>query len=244
MTSRERILAAVEHREPDKVPLDLGATPSSGISAIGYNNLKKHLGITEGRTLIYDVVQQLAQPEDIILDKFGVDVIDVGRTFNDKDEDWAPMTLADGSTAYYPEWFKPVLADDGTWYAYDGDILIAKMPEGATFFDQCCFPWADGFPDDFSGLPDAMNKVLWSNLVHSPWDHASDSDFWDKLRANCIHLRENTDKALMIVCGCNLFEWGTFLRKIDNFLMDLVLEPVKVEQLLDALMECHLATLE
>jgi len=244
MTSRERILAAVEHREPDKVPLDLGATPSSGISAIGYNNLKKHLGITEGKTLIYDVVQQLAQPEDIILDKFGVDVIDVGRTFNDRDEDWTPMTLADGSTGYYPKWFKPVLGEDGTWYAYDGDTLIAKMPEGATFFDQCCFPWEDGFPDDFSTLPDAMNKVLWANLVHSPWDHASEPDFWDKLRENCIRLRESTDKALMIVCGCNLFEWGTFLRKIDNFLMDLVLEPVKVEKLLDALMECHLATLD
>ena len=48
----------------------------------------------------------------------------------------------------------------------------------------------------------------------------------------------------MIVAGCNLFEWGTFLRRIDNFLMDLVLNPVEVERLLDALMEIHLDTLE
>ncbi len=40
MTSRERILAAIEHRQPDRVPVDLGATPSSGISAIAYGNLK------------------------------------------------------------------------------------------------------------------------------------------------------------------------------------------------------------
>ena len=244
MTSRERVLASVAHKEPDKVPLDLGATPSSGISAIGYNNLKKHLGMDSGKTLIYDVVQQLAQPEDEILEKFHVDVIDVGRSFNTSDDDWKPMTLADGSPAYYPKWFNPVKHDDGTWYASDKDTLIAKMPQGATFFDQCCFPWEDGYPEDFSGLPDAMNKVLWSNLVHSPWDNAGDPDFWDKLRQNCIELRKNTDKALMIVCGCNLFEWGTFLRKIDNFLMDLCLEPVKVEALLDALMEVHLATLE
>ena len=244
MTSRERVLASVAHKESDKVPLDLGATPSSGISAIGYNNLKKHLGMDSGKTLVYDVVQQLAQPEDEILEKFQVDVIDVGRTFNTSDDDWQAITLADGSVAYYPKWFNPVKHDDGTWYAYDGDTLIAKMPQGATFFDQCCFPWEDGYPEDFSGLPDAMNKVLWSNLVHSPWDNAGDPDFWDKLRQNCIDLRKNTDKALMIVCGCNLFEWGTFLRKIDNFLMDLCLEPAKVEALLDALMEIHLATLE
>lgn len=48
---------------------------------------------------------------------------------------------------------------------------------------------------------------------------------------------------LMIVCGCNLFEWGPFLRRIDNFLMDLIEEPDEVERLLDALMERHLATL-
>ena len=44
MTSRERILAAIDHREPDRVPVDLGATPSSGISAIAYGKLKRHLG--------------------------------------------------------------------------------------------------------------------------------------------------------------------------------------------------------
>jgi uroporphyrinogen decarboxylase len=48
----------------------------------------------------------------------------------------------------------------------------------------------------------------------------------------------------MIVCGCNLFEWGTFLRRMDNFLMDLFTEPGVVHRLLDELMKVHLATLE
>jgi uroporphyrinogen decarboxylase len=64
------------------------------------------------------------------------------------------------------------------------------------------------------------------------------------LREKSIDLRNSSGRALMIVAGCNLFEWGTFLRRIDNFLMDLVLDPVAVERLLDALMEQHLATLE
>jgi len=244
MTSRERIIAAIEHREPDKVPIDLGSTPSSGISVIGYNNLKKKLGITTGKTLVYDVVQQLAQPEDEILDLFNIDVIDVGRTFNTSDDDWHEIKAADGSTAFYPKWFNPEQQEDGTWYAYDQNKeLIAQMPQGATFFDQTCYPWEDGYPSDFKQLPEAMNKVLWANLAHSPWDSAGDPDFWKRLRSNCLKLREESDKALMVVCGCNLFEWGTFLRKIDNFLMDLVLEPEKVEGLLDALMEVHLATL-
>jgi uroporphyrinogen decarboxylase len=56
-------------------------------------------------------------------------------------------------------------------------------------------------------------------------------------------LRRTSDRALMIVMGCNLFEWGTFLRRMDNFLVDLVAEPKQVGKLLDALMEKHLASL-
>ena len=48
----------------------------------------------------------------------------------------------------------------------------------------------------------------------------------------------------MIFIGCNLFEWGTFLRRMDNFCMDLIAKPAKVEALLDALMKRHLAGLE
>lgn len=60
MTSRERVLSAIAHKQPDRVPVDMGATPSSGISAIAYSNLLKHLGRTELPVQIYDVVQQLA----------------------------------------------------------------------------------------------------------------------------------------------------------------------------------------
>ena len=49
--------------------------------------------------------------------------------------------------------------------------------------------------------------------------------------------------ALMIVAGCSLFEWGSFLRRLDNWLMDLVENRTEVACLLDALLEIHLATL-
>ncbi len=245
MTSRERILAAIDHRQPDRVPVDLGATPSSGISAIAYGNLKTHLGIDTGATRVYDVVQQLAQPEDAILDRFRVDVVDIGRAFNTDDAAWRPTVLADGQPALYPAWFQPERQADGSFVARMPDGLdIAHMPAGGSFFDQSYFPYLDGYPADFSGLSSEMGRILWAALVHSPWDHASDPGFWDTLREKALELRRTSDRALMIVIGCNLFEWGTFLRRIDNFLMDLVESPEQVEALLDALMERHLAVLE
>ncbi len=245
MNSRERVLATINHKEPDRVAIDLGSTPSSGISAIAYNNLKKYLGMTYGNTRVYDVVQQVAQPELSIIEKFNVDVLDIGRMFNDKASDWYDFKLPDGSTAQYPSWFKPVLQGDNSYLAYNKDnVLVGKMPVGATFFDQTSFPYLDEFPENYDNLSDAMSKVLWQSLAHSPWDHASEPDFWQQLREKAIYLKQHSDKALMIVCGCNLFEWGTFLRRMDNFLMDVYSEPEEVEKLLDALMEKHLSTLE
>ncbi len=244
MTSRERVLAAINYQQPDQVPVDMGSNPSSGISAMGYNKLKEALGIEGGHTRIYDVVQQLAQPEDKVLAALGVDVLDIGRTFNTSDDDWYDITMLDGSTAQYPKWFRPIKREDGAHEVEQNGIVIARMPPGGAFYDQTYFPYEDSYPADYSKLPEAMKMVLWQSLTHSPWDNADDPDFWKRLREHTLKLRDSTDKALMIVCGCNLFEWGTFLRKLDNFLMDLLAEPEEVEGLLDELMKIHLQSLE
>jgi len=246
MTSRERILAAISHTEPDKVPVDMSATPSSGISAIAYGNLLGHISRSDLPVQIYDVVQQLAQPDISILDRFGGDVLDIGRTFNELPGDWYPVTMVNGAKAFYPKWFHPVRQTDGSYNTYDDDgkRVLSRMPIGATFFDQTYFPYVDGYPSDYSNLDAEMNRIMWARDVHSPWDHAGEEDFWVKLREKTLHLRQTTDKALLVVCGCNLFEWGTFLRRMDNFLMDLMCDQDNVEKLLDELMKRHLSTLE
>ena len=135
MTSRDLVLTSIAHKEPDRVPVDIGSTPSSGISAVAYKNLMDYMGI-DGHTRIYDVVQQLAQPEDWFIERFKIDILDIGRSFNTSDEDWYEITMPNGKKGEYPRWFKPIKQKDGDWYAYDKDgTLIAKMPAGAAFFD-------------------------------------------------------------------------------------------------------------
>lgn len=245
MNSRERVLAAIAHQEADGVPFDLGATPSSGISAVAYSRWNQRMGRASSRTRVYDVVQQLAQPEDEILNRYRVDAVDIGRSFNASPRDWYEVMLPGDVCVEFPAWFRPLCQTDGRWDAYDAEgTRLATMPLGANFFDQTCFPYLDGYPDDYADLDRAMGKVHWSGLVHSPWDHAAEADFWDQLRQRTLALRAQTDRALVVVAGCNLFEWGTFLRRMDNFLIDLASDHAQVERLLDALMEKHLATLE
>ncbi len=245
MNSRQRILCAIQHQEPEALPVDLGSTPSSGISAIAYANLLRYGNFNDRRVWVYDVVQQVAQPTMEVLDRFRVDVLDIGREFDTQDEDWRDYKLANGDTAQQPVWFQPRLQPDGSYLAYQNGEPIARMPLGATFYDQIVFPFLDGYPDHYDGnLDQAMSRIHWSAFAHSPWDHASQPDFWQQLRQKALHLRQTSDRALLVVAGCNLFEWGTFLRRMDNFLMDLVDEQDEVERLLDALMERHLKTLE
>ena len=98
MNGRQRVLAAIEHQEPDGVPVDIGSTPSSGISATAHYNLMQYLGESGTPTRVYDVVQQVAQPDDAFLDRFGIDAIDIGRAFD------APRR---GLVRHYPAYRPP-----------------------------------------------------------------------------------------------------------------------------------------
>jgi uroporphyrinogen decarboxylase len=245
MNSRQRVLAAIAHTEPEGVPVDLGATPSSGISAIAYDNLLQILPLKDKRNWVYDVVQQVAQPSAEMLDHFRIDAVDLGRTFNTQDDDWYDYTLLNGSTAQQPVWFRPRKHEDGSYLVYKDEEAIAVKPASAFSYDQIVFPFLDRYPKHYEeNLDEAMGRIHWAALAHSPWDHAGEVDFWEQLRVNAVQLRASSNRAIVLSAGCNLFEWGTFLRRLDNFIIDLKRAPGEVERFLDALMERHLSSLE
>jgi len=248
MTSRERVLSAIAHREPDKVPIDLGGMRSTGIAAIAYGNLKKYLGLTAGSTDVYDVVQQLAQPEEAVLDYFEADVIDLGRAFLTADEDWKDFILPDGSAAKIPAYAGFESDGSGGWIVRSADqTVIGAMPQGAHYLSQTHFPLLDWDRRDFSvleKLSDHMAKVIWAALPTPPWHKPLTEEHLADIRRRAKRLFETTEYAIMAGFGGNLFEWGQFLRRNDRFLIDLVESPKAAEALLDRLTETHLENLD
>ena len=246
MTSRERVITALRHEEPDKVPIDFGGMRSTGIMAIAYNRLKDYLRIEGGETLVYDVVQQLAQPEDEILDLFEVDVIDLGRAFLTEPNDWRPWTLPDGSPAKVPAWFKP--SSDGArgWVAKSEDgTVIGRMPAGVEYFSQAFWPLAEteDLPE-LDRLDEHERKVTWMALPSPPWHLTLETDEdWAALGARARELRESTDRAIMGAFGGNLLEGGQFLCGIGRFLELLAGNRPFAEALLDKLVEGYMETL-
>ncbi len=73
MTPRERVARALNHREPDRVPIDLGATIVSSIVKKSYIDLKHYLGMPVEEIKLLDYVQQLPYVDEALLKRFGVD---------------------------------------------------------------------------------------------------------------------------------------------------------------------------
>ena len=120
MTPRERIRYALNHSQPDRVPIDFGGHRSSGISAITYARLKKELGIFSGDIYVYDMIQQLAIVEPDMLDAVGADVVELGRGFMLDDADWKVWELPDGNPCKIPG-FINLEKRGNDWYLLSGD---------------------------------------------------------------------------------------------------------------------------
>ncbi len=242
MTSRERVRAALNHTEPDRVPVDLSGHRSSGISAIAYPKLRAFLGLPPRPVRVYDPVQQLAVVDSDVLDRFGVDTIELGRGFALDDADWADWTLPDGSPCQMPAWALPE-REPGRWVIRSkSGRVIAQMPNGAMYFEAAHYPFYE--KDDLDAIPEAMSENMWCAVASPPGPLAAGPGGTEKLAEGARKLRASTKRAIIGLFGGNLLEMGQFLYRNDRFLMMLAGEPGRVHAFLDRVVEIHLANLE
>jgi uroporphyrinogen decarboxylase len=82
MNHRERLLASLNHEEPDRVPLDIGASLITGINRRAYLRLLEKVGLPPEDPPFFDIVQQLATPSESFLRRFDIDVRNVSPSSN------------------------------------------------------------------------------------------------------------------------------------------------------------------
>jgi len=237
MNSRERVLAALKHRESDRVAIDFSGHRSSGIAAIAYPKLRKYLGLVAKPIRVYDVIQQLAIVDEDVLDRFGIDTIELGRGFALDEKSWSPWTLPDGTECFVPAWTR-LEREESRWVirSRSGRVL-AHMPDGTLYFEQTYFPFLKN--DDLNALGITLEESMWTAVASPPGPIDNEA-----LCEGARQLRKNTDRAIIGLFGGNLFEIGQFLYRNDQFMMILAGEPQRAHQFLDKLVEIHLANLE
>ena len=242
MTSRERVLAALNHREPDRIPLDLSGHRSSGIAAIAYARLRKHLGLPPKPIRVYDPVQQLAIVEEEVLHLFGIDTIELGRAFALEDRHWTDWVLPDGTPCLMPVWTRPERTRDEWVIKSESGRVIARMPDGVLYFEQAYWPFAE--QDDLEHIREALQESMWTAIASPPGPLTAGPEGAKLLAEGARRLRAQTDRAIVGLFGGNLLELGQFFYRNDNFFVLLAGEPRHAHQFLDKVMEIHLANLE
>lgn len=243
MNARERVLAALNHQEPDRVPICFSGHRSSGIAAIAYARLRDYLGLPKRPIRVYDPVQQLAIVDADVLDLFGVDTIELGRAFALEDKWWADWVLPDGTPCQMPIWALPE-RQPGRWVIRSASgRIIAQMPDGALYFEQTYWPWL-GRTADFDDLPAAFAESMWTNVASPPGPITAGPDGDRILVEGARRLRASTDRAIIGLFGGNLLEIGQFLFRNDEFFVLLASQPARAAEFLDKLTEHHLRNLE
>lgn len=233
MNRRERVLTALRHQEPDRVPIDFGGTCDSMIMAVSYQELRRHLGLGPSTTRVLDIYQQTAVIEEDVRQALGADLMPI---LNEPDE-WREGTLADGAPAELPAKFRPQLQEDGSRVVLDAaGNVVAKMPQGGPYFDPVYAPLADA--TSVRDIEKHMDQIV----NYDTPGHLDKS--YEELANKAKALREDTDYALVGFFGGHILQAGQVLRGWETFLMDLLVNQKFAHALLEKLTEAHLQRLE
>ena len=143
MTSKERVLTTLNHQQPDRVAVDFGATPVTGIHVLAIENLRRHFGMELKPIRVLEPYQMLGEIDDELMEILGVDVIGLSPSDNmfgiKNHGELKEFETFWGQTVLVPKDFNTTIDDNGDLLIYpEGDTSASpcgKMPKTSFFFD-------------------------------------------------------------------------------------------------------------
>jgi hypothetical protein len=144
MNSRERVSITLNHQEPDRVPLDLGGGPTSGMHVSSVYLLRQAFKLDPPGTpvKVVEPYQMLGEIKPDLMEVLGVDVIPISprkNMFGFTNDNWKPWTFFDGTPVLVPEKFNTIPEENGDILMYpEGDRSVppsGRMPFNGYYFD-------------------------------------------------------------------------------------------------------------
>jgi len=202
MTSRERVLAALNHEEPDRVPIDLGGN-QTGIHRDAYIDLLEHLGMQD-EVQIMDAVQQLARPNEAVLERLRVDT----------------RYIAAGAAADFKGGIEINKRDGRTWHDLVDEFGIRwSMPDDEPLYmDITHHPLADATIADIKTYP---------------FPKGDDPGRFVGLRDQALAIRNNTPYACVSGISGVVYEICWYMRGLEQWFCDMLTQPEFCEALID-----------
>ena len=201
MTSRERVEMVLDHREPDHVPLDLGASAVTGMQVDTVYQLRQSLQLDPPGTpvKVTEPYQMLGEIKPDLMEALGVDVVGLGKPatmFGFKNTGWKPWTTFEGTPVMVPEGFNTEPDANGDILMYpEGDKSAppsGRMPKGGFYFDSI----VRQPPIDESTLSVEDNLEEFGSIADEDLEH---------FRREAERLSTQTDKAILANFGGTAF---------------------------------------
>jgi uroporphyrinogen decarboxylase len=212
MNSRERLLTALSHQEPDRIPFDLGSSQVTGIHVVAYRALRAFMDLPPAEPHLCDTIQQLALPDDDVIERLGVDVRGL---YPLNSHNW---NIADVDTGeaweYTDEWgithrrAKP----DGLYYSAVRHPLGLSRPELSA---------------------DDVERYVWPNT--------GDPQRIAGLRQQALAYRAQGKAVVLKGVLAGIFEMAQRVRGMEACLMDMAADEALAGALFDKLLDLKLA---
>jgi hypothetical protein len=142
-TSKDRLIASLNHRQPDKIPVDIGSTSVTGIHVLAIENLRKYYGLDYHPVRLIEPYQMLGEVEDDLAEILHLDVAGIpakNSLFGFPNENWKEFRTFWGQTLIVPGKFITEVDPNGDLIIFpEGDKTVGpsgKMPKAGYFFDS------------------------------------------------------------------------------------------------------------
>jgi uroporphyrinogen-III decarboxylase len=142
MNGRERVLAALNHQQPDRVPVDFGGTSVTGVHVTCVAALRDRYGLEKRPVKVHEPYQMLGWLDDDLKEAMGIDVEGVfprNTLFGFINDGWKSWRLENGLEVLVSEHFRTTVDENGDTLIYpEGDLTAppsGRMPKGGFFFD-------------------------------------------------------------------------------------------------------------
>ena len=230
MTPRQRILATLEHRQVDRVPVDFAGTDCTSAHAIAYDRLRRHLGIQPRPIRLACLIQQVAEADPEVAEQLGGQA--VGLFHHPKT--WRLWKSGYGFDLEVPDGWRPETQSDGATVVRDAAGTVrTKRPADGLYFDPVRFVFAD------VQRPEELDEHA---SVFQRWDWPTVNDeSIDAYAARAKKLRAATDRAIVASWRMHYLQAGQIMRGYEQFMIDLLCDETLVRAMLDRLHAAYLA---
>ena len=225
LTSYERVKAALEHREPDRVPLDIGGTVVSGINVRAMGKLREHLGL-EGGATVRDTVTQMAETDDDLVERLRVDVKNVTPRPPSGPGLAKYLGLQEGHYRLIDEfgmgWQMP--EDGGHYYdLYHNPLANAETPK-----DVEDYPWPDPLdPARYVGMKEDADRLVHEDkkayvlgrMSSGMWEHAMWMTGYEKFYMDMVLNKPLVHAIMSKILEIKMQYWGKALETVGENVM-------------------------